>query len=84
MMMPAEDLKVVCRPNWDLSVMTPRELGCAMRAALKLTSVAAAEEDLAWVNEMNNTMTVSTPSMNHSGAYASVKMLKLGDRDLPV
>ncbi|KAH7936474.1 hypothetical protein HPB49_000026 [Dermacentor silvarum] len=75
--MPAKDFKVVCRPkNWDLSVVTPRELGSAMRAA--------AEEDLVRVNKTNNTMTVSTPCINRSGAYASVKTLKLGGRDLPV
>ncbi|KAH7952902.1 hypothetical protein HPB49_002556 [Dermacentor silvarum] len=74
--MPAKDFKVVCRPkNWDLSVVTPRELGSAMRAAAKLTSATAAEEDLVRVNETNNTMT---------WAYASVKTLKLGGRDLPV
>ncbi|XP_037561082.1 uncharacterized protein LOC119440226 [Dermacentor silvarum] len=56
--MPAKDFKVVCRPkNWDLSVVTPRELGSAMRAAAKLTSATAAEEDLVRVNETNNTMT---------------------------
>lgn len=83
--MPAKDFKVVCRPkNWDLSVVTPRELGSAMRAAAKLTSATAAEEDLVRVNETNNTMTVSTPCIHRSGAYASVKTLKLGGRDLPV
>ncbi|KAH7949285.1 hypothetical protein HPB49_007280 [Dermacentor silvarum] len=83
--MPAKDFKVVCRPkNWDLSVVTPRELGSAMRAAAKLTSATATEEDLVRVNETNNTMTVSTPCIHRSGAYASVKTLKLGGRDLPV
>ncbi|KAH7955034.1 hypothetical protein HPB49_024221 [Dermacentor silvarum] len=56
--MPAKDFMVVCRPkNSDLSVVRPRELECAMRAALKLTSVTAAEEDLVRVNETNNMMT---------------------------
>ncbi|KAH7948395.1 hypothetical protein HPB52_021191 [Rhipicephalus sanguineus] len=83
--MPATDFKVVYRPqNWDLSVVTARQLGCALRAAARLTSVTAAEEDLVRVNGTNNTLTVSTPCMNRSGAYATVKTLKLGDHDLPV
>ncbi|KAK8771651.1 hypothetical protein V5799_025104 [Amblyomma americanum] len=55
--MPAKDFKVVCRPkNWDLSIVTPRELGYALRAAAKLTNATAVEEDLVRVNERNNTM----------------------------
>ncbi|KAK8781610.1 hypothetical protein V5799_017049 [Amblyomma americanum] len=57
--MPAKDFKVVCRPkNWDLSIVTRRELGYALRAAAKLTNATAVEEDLVRVNERNNTMTV--------------------------
>ncbi|KAH7946275.1 hypothetical protein HPB49_022498 [Dermacentor silvarum] len=55
-----------------------------MRAAAKLTSATAAEEDLVRVKETNNTMMMSTPCINRSGVYASVKTLKLGVRDLPV
>ncbi|KAL1483804.1 hypothetical protein MTO96_050187 [Rhipicephalus appendiculatus] len=83
--MPATDFKVVYRPqNWDLSMVTARELGCALREAARIKSATAAEEDLVWVNGTNNTLTVSTPCMNRSGAYATVKTLKLSDRDLPV
>lgn len=83
--LPATDFKIVYRPqNWDLSVVTARELGCALRAAARLTSAIAAEEDIVRVNGTNNTLTVSTPCINRSGAYATVKTLKLGDRDLPV
>ncbi|KAH7949557.1 hypothetical protein HPB49_012207 [Dermacentor silvarum] len=83
--MPAKDFKVVCRhKNCDLSVVTPRELGSAMRAAAKLTSATAVEDDLVRVNETNNKMTMSTPCINRSGAYASVKTLKRGGRDRPV
>ncbi|KAH7937514.1 hypothetical protein HPB49_012810 [Dermacentor silvarum] len=81
----AKDFKVVCRSKyWDLSVVTPRELGSAMRAEAQLTSATAAEEDLVWVKETNNTMTVSTPCINCSGAYTSVKTLKLCGRDFMV
>ncbi|KAH7976928.1 hypothetical protein HPB52_021505 [Rhipicephalus sanguineus] len=41
--MPATDFRVVYRPqNWDLSVLTARELGNRLRAAARLTSVTAA------------------------------------------
>ncbi|KAH7956625.1 hypothetical protein HPB52_011089 [Rhipicephalus sanguineus] len=80
----AEQAKRGKAPNWDLSVVTARELGCALRAAARLTGVTAAEEDLVRVNGTNNTLTVSTPCMNRSGAYATVKTLKLGYHDLPV
>ncbi|KAL1444972.1 hypothetical protein MTO96_029403 [Rhipicephalus appendiculatus] len=83
--MPATDFKVVYRPqNWGLSMVTARELGCALREAARIKSATAAEEDLVRVNGTNNTLTVSTPCMNRSGAYATVKTLKLSDCDLPV